>query len=770
MSRHSKNNTALGFFTYAERQKLSYGTQKQRLGHLACKECFYENLLAQKKEVARQQKVAEMQRRAIEDELKRREQAIKEAEIRDFERTQTQFLATMANDAKPLTKVIDGIVFKGLKTPDGIIYIPDNTVDYDTSELYGKVKELEKESPSLTPEATPTLVEDPPKTLLCTASDPPHAIHSLKKLTAVNFVKSPTKDNAKGPSNMCPSCVKNLHNGLKMIVIKTCGHVICRNCYTQFVKNSKKCLVCEASFKDADNITLAVEGTGFVMSGGKVEVAKAAYRIFWGSERSKGYSHEALKKSPVAAASVANEQSPPAPPTHPNNIWFLNPNTPIKQRTISIPHPTEKRPLEGRYSRFRCSGDDNDINGYVERLCLFENLCYDQETSQFYFYRRPDRPPPYVLFEARAGEMAEFHADDHGFVPIKQLFWAAVGSEWDTFAPKMIASEAPTIGSPETTVRLEKLHILWSTWAADDNLGHLLWEELASLWYGMLRMNVFTENVTAMHWPDDLPNRKLALKFRNGFFPAISGTPPVSFGPYMAAMAGGKSKRYVCFDQLLAGGNVRRFLQRYGWHNYGHEPLFFSLRGRILQSHGLDPFAVPRKHQILITHKTSSNYHSDDKYTSHRSIYNIDKVRAFLAKRYPGVEVKVLDFKDLTITEQLREMMATTLIVTPPGGISMVLPFLPDGAHAIILDYLEKEDNDLVGTKAGESVSMEAPFWNYWPHFKKLYYQVRSKTEMVSDDPSRSVDEVSWRDEVSIVVDLKRLGRLADQAFDAMAV
>jgi nitric oxide synthase-interacting protein len=70
MSRHSKNNTALGFFTYAERQKLNYGTQKLRLGreslrdfdacilclqkarnpvicpkgHLMCKECIYESV------------------------------------------------------------------------------------------------------------------------------------------------------------------------------------------------------------------------------------------------------------------------------------------------------------------------------------------------------------------------------------------------------------------------------------------------------------------------------------------------------------------------------------------------------------------------------------------------------------------------------------------------------------------------------------------------------------------------------------------------------
>ena len=99
----------------------------------------------------------------------------------------------------------------------------------------------------------------------------------------------------------------------------------------------------------------------------------------------------------------------------------------------------------------------------------------------------------------------------------------------------------------------------------------------------------------------------------------------------------------------------------------------------------------------------------------------------------------------------------------------MLLPFLPDGANAIILDYLGKKDDWNIGTKAGESVSMEAPFWNYWPHVKKLYYQVRSKEELRPDDPSKSLDDVSWRDETSVQVDLTRLEALLEMAFENMS-
>ena len=77
MSRHSKNNNTRGFFTYEERQKLNYGTVKQRIGrdsilnifdcficlnplrsplscsqgHLSCKECMLENIVSQKNKI-----------------------------------------------------------------------------------------------------------------------------------------------------------------------------------------------------------------------------------------------------------------------------------------------------------------------------------------------------------------------------------------------------------------------------------------------------------------------------------------------------------------------------------------------------------------------------------------------------------------------------------------------------------------------------------------------------------------------------------------------
>lgn len=456
-----------------------------------------------------------------------------------------------------------------------------------------------------------------------------------------------------------------------------------------------------------------------------------------------------------------------------DDVFFLMVDSPLADRTIRLPMPGQNNGNGfGRYSKFRCSGDENHVDGYVERLCVFENVCYDRETDSFKFYTRKSASPRPVLFESKLGELYNFTHNNHGFVALTQLFWAADLTNYDhSFAPQIIMGELPVNVSPNSTLRLSPLHVLWSTWASDDNLGHLLWEEIAGIWYAMIRMNVLSTNVTAMHWPDSLPERNLARKFRDAFFPAITSTSPVSFYPYLEKLAGPLSDgiQHICFDELLIGGNVRRFLQRMSWHNYGHEPLFFSLRSRILETFGFNPYSLPQTHQILIVHKTNSNYHFDKRYQTHRSIYNIDEVVKFIVNKYSQVSVCVVDLSDYSIKEQLDLLLNTTLLLTPAGGISMLLPFLPNGANAIILDYLEKEDNELVGTKSGESVSMEAPFWNFWPHVKKLYYQVRSKEELRPDDPNDTLESISWRDEASVNINLDRLEALMDMAFENMS-
>ncbi|TPX47665.1 hypothetical protein SeMB42_g02633 [Synchytrium endobioticum] len=270
MSKHSKNCTSLAYFTYSERQKLKYGTQKERLGrdslrgyascflcltesatdplacpqgHLACKECIYENILAQKKEIARlKHALSSQERDKLMDEHKN-QLAQEEAELQKFESIETRFLPTESDPSSSSTSKH--------KLPSFWI-------------------------PSLTPSAKSDSIDATKLETVCTAVEKAHPIN-IKKLMPIKF--TPASKSAQGSAAsakqeyMCPACLKTLRNGTKMQFPKACGHVICSACAAMFNKKTAKCYVCEAKCRDKDMVQLYVEGTGFA-SGGKSEAKK----------------------------------------------------------------------------------------------------------------------------------------------------------------------------------------------------------------------------------------------------------------------------------------------------------------------------------------------------------------------------------------------------------------------------------------------------------------------------------------------------------------
>ncbi|KAJ3299011.1 hypothetical protein HK104_010093 [Borealophlyctis nickersoniae] len=290
MSRHSKNNTALAFFTHAEKAKLNYGTQK---------ECIYENILAQKKEIARLQKLADAQKLHIEQVRTQEEIEKEEAELERFEKMQTHFLPEEDLNVPQDVKVVGGKVYKAVKTMRGTVYTPDRktneelAISQDAEALRtlqkkmvkfhtqpvsraqqhnnsSAIGQLEGRTPAeFLDSAAPEIIKAPKNEIMCTASDEPHPI-TLKKLVPVKF----TEAKGKKEEYICPSCTKTFTNGSKIIVLKGCGHALCKECCGRFVKTSNRCFVCETKCKDRDLVTLKGEGTGFAGGGGKVETSK----------------------------------------------------------------------------------------------------------------------------------------------------------------------------------------------------------------------------------------------------------------------------------------------------------------------------------------------------------------------------------------------------------------------------------------------------------------------------------------------------------------
>ncbi|KAI7839288.1 hypothetical protein COHA_006986 [Chlorella ohadii] len=87
-----------------------------------------------------------------------------------------------------------------------------------------------------------------------------------------------------------------------------------------------------------------------------------------------------------------------------------------------------------------------------------------------------------------------------------------------------------------------------------------------------------------------------------------------------------------------------------------------------------------------------------------RRVENSGEVAALLRRRYPAAKVQTVSFDrrpDMTVTEQVKLMSDTSILVTPCGGLATVLTFLRPGAAAIAMNFwhsvqqrsLQLEDN-----------------------------------------------------------------------------
>jgi nitric oxide synthase-interacting protein len=132
MTRHSKNNCALGHFTHAEKQKLKnvYGTVSQRLGgdsmrkydacclclntaispvictkgHLFCKECILSNIMSQKKDLSTQEQSIKAQNALV----AQQEQQIstnKSVEEQNIFKSQSSIVTAVKEAAKPVANL-----------------------------------------------------------------------------------------------------------------------------------------------------------------------------------------------------------------------------------------------------------------------------------------------------------------------------------------------------------------------------------------------------------------------------------------------------------------------------------------------------------------------------------------------------------------------------------------------------------------------------------------------------------------------------------------
>ncbi|KAI5917941.1 hypothetical protein F4810DRAFT_626380 [Camillea tinctor] len=325
---HSKRNTSRAVFTSHERELAgkSWGSASARLtresfldfsacrlcleiardpvscphGDVFCRECALSNILAQRQEIKRLERIRENERRDADEDRARRDAEDHERAVREFEMTQ-HGLSSAATAAKKNTTAkptIDSTAaIRDTNTnSDEVNRVAKRKFEMDADEVLRiatedrakarKAIEDEKAAkstlpsfwtPSITPSSnTKDVLHDvvkKAKTMpVCPASvdEKPHT-YSLHTLVAVCFTEEEDEKGTRSAEHhravrVCPSCKKVLSNASKAMLAKPCGHVICRSCVDKFMRPAKhldphapavaaddlRCYVCDADLIDRD--------------------------------------------------------------------------------------------------------------------------------------------------------------------------------------------------------------------------------------------------------------------------------------------------------------------------------------------------------------------------------------------------------------------------------------------------------------------------------------------------------------------------------------
>jgi len=241
MTRHARNSTAGSVYTYHERKRdakaSGYGSHSARLskdsvkgfdccslslqpcrnpvvssdGHLFDKEAILEYYLAKKKEISRNLKNFEKQKKRDENEINELKEAAHRSKVEKFvaiEKGENQ------SSKQPSTS--------SLSNMSG-----------------GKAKELPSFwVPTMTPDAKRVILPTPDTNIYCPVSG---KILKIKDLIDVKFTLAPVEEKGKALISrevryLCAVTKDALSNSVPCVVLKTTGDVITLECYEKLVK------------------------------------------------------------------------------------------------------------------------------------------------------------------------------------------------------------------------------------------------------------------------------------------------------------------------------------------------------------------------------------------------------------------------------------------------------------------------------------------------------------------------------------------------------
>jgi hypothetical protein len=124
---------------------------------------------------------------------------------------------------------------------------------------------------------------------------------------------------------------------------------------------------------------------------------------------------------------------------------------------------------EGYSSSYSCLGKQSVYEQFQRRPCKFHNVCYNKTEKEFHYYQKHKEP---VFYDRKKGPMYSFNDGIKGFIQVTAF----------DFFPNYVRYFSPKINrgvlDPNTAAFVSNPHVLWSIFAYEHNMGHLIYEVL----------------------------------------------------------------------------------------------------------------------------------------------------------------------------------------------------------------------------------------------------------------------------------------------------
>ena len=342
---------------------------------------------------------------------------------------------------------------------------------------------------------------------------------------------------------------------------------------------------------------------------------------------------------------------------------------------------TMRRNASEGWSGHHCIGDmDTDLQAHesknprvtLTRACSFSNVCWAPATGEWLYYQN-DSP--------QHGEGLPSLATSSGGARRR-----------DMLSLKVVNRREP---SGAHVARIRRLTALMGGRFAP-NIGHFVWDHAFALLTSMSQLGVYASELNVLrtsacmkHGSQNGFVPELCAALADAFLAPLNGRSPVAsprgwVRTLDELRAAHPTSKRLCFDQLQAGGTYNAFDAEP--LNVGREGFIALYRYRVLQWHGLNPLASAASPRILLVRKTGK--HADSG-RHKRFISNFEEVSEYVRGRFgQHADIRVTSFADMTFADQLKQVTSTSISFSPCGGISMILPFLPHGAHVVLTNYI----------------------------------------------------------------------------------